>query len=626
MKISRNNYFAIAMMMLILTFMFQFTVVAKQELNEYGINEYDQSASTKHDKKTMYQVTHKVTEDREYVLFIGDEKRSSVTNVVTWWCTYSKRELIVTSSLSGYKMNQKNLPDVIVVDSGYFDGRKDLNVLKKMAQYGVDIIFANLPSVETIEKDESLRDFLGIRQIMSDQVQLTGVVLFEDFLLGDKAIYEAENEDDEERQDMNLNIPWYVTGEGTKTYMSGHMDLVQLQKAIQKDDAMMWTGMLKEDGEGRNESLPAIIWRKTVGDGYVFCVNGDYMSDISGIGILQAMMAETEEYVLYPVVNAQNLVVANYPGIANENVEEFRERYSQSQIAVFRDVIWPSLAAMAEEADSRLTCMVTPQYEYEDDREPEAEHAVYFFNMLKEEHGEAGLTTVNRSDLACGDKFRIDDEFWKESMPEYSFLSAYAKNQLQITRLARSNYIPSLRTITAYEEKKDDPVISYAQDGVTLQRATSNGIRHTYMDDFRVRCFETALGYSNIILDFECLAYPESDDDSWENYSPDMAANVCTYWKSYAAFQSTTLSESDQKIRRFLALDYKETREDNTIIVEIENFDESASFLFRCDDAEVKEVTNGTFQSVEDGVWLIEASDSRMEIQLEEEHRVFIAD
>ncbi len=64
---------------------------------------------------------------------------------------------------------------------------------------------------------------------------------------------------------------------------------------------------------------------------------------------------------------------------------------------------------------------------------------------------------------------------------------------------------------------------------------------------FKVKCMETALGYSNITPDLYSVTYPEGDDDSWEKMSKKIAkANLGTYWKAYEAFDATTLdTESD---------------------------------------------------------------------------------
>ena len=48
--VSRRNYVTIAIMFLILFFMFQFTGVMKNQLNEYGVNEYDLPSTLPHKK------------------------------------------------------------------------------------------------------------------------------------------------------------------------------------------------------------------------------------------------------------------------------------------------------------------------------------------------------------------------------------------------------------------------------------------------------------------------------------------------------------------------------------------------------------------------------------------------
>ena len=44
--VSRRNYVTIAIMFLILFFMFQFTGVMKNQLNQYGVNEYEMNDQT----------------------------------------------------------------------------------------------------------------------------------------------------------------------------------------------------------------------------------------------------------------------------------------------------------------------------------------------------------------------------------------------------------------------------------------------------------------------------------------------------------------------------------------------------------------------------------------------------
>ena len=86
-------------------------------------------------------------------------------------------------------------------------------------------------------------------------------------------------------------FPWFQLESGTKVYMKG----------IPKDKTL------------KEEAYPVVIWRNSFEKASVFAVNGNYMEDATGLGLLTGMLCEMSDYAIYPVVNAQNLVIANYP-------------------------------------------------------------------------------------------------------------------------------------------------------------------------------------------------------------------------------------------------------------------------------------------------------------------------
>lgn len=598
--ISRRNYIVISMMFLILFFMFQFSVVMKERLNDYTTNKYEAGINTVFKDTNVYDLVTAKTADelptgRDYAVYIGNAEKDSVGQVAAWWCTYTKRAFLNFSSLQECTLIKEHLPEVVIVEGTSLNLETDGEILLNMTEQGVNLIFAGLPDSDEILENKQLWGLFGIRTIMRKSVTLTGMHLFEGFLLGGEAIYEAENEEEEKRQDLNLEVPWYVTGEGTKTYLMGFL----------------------EDESIKDEELPAIIWRSSVGQARVFCINGDYLSNISGIGLLQAIMAEMHSYEIYPVINAQNLVMANYPGFANENQEEMAKRYSQSQTSLFLEVIWPDLVSVLLKTNNQLTCMITPQFEYYDENEPDVDKIKYFLRLLQEEYGEAGLSAETMSKTTLVNKMNRDESFWTEALPGYSFLSLYLTDESKIKQVIASEYLSTLRTIAVDYKKNTRPVVSYAHDNITLQRATSGGAEYTYSDDIYTKCMETALGYSNIVIDLTSVAYPESDESSWEKVSKNISANVCTYWKPFEKFAMTTLSESDQKVRRFLALDYSKSREDNVIDVKIENFEKEAWFLLRTHDESIKEINGASYEQIEKNVYLINAFSSHIEIEVE---------
>ena len=93
----------------------------------------------------------------------------------------------------------------------------DILILQEWIDKGVNIIFARMTDVSVIQKSAQLEQMLGINRIVSTNVTLNGMHLFSGFFLGGERIYEVQNKEDEKRQDLDHNIPWYVTGAGTKT-------------------------------------------------------------------------------------------------------------------------------------------------------------------------------------------------------------------------------------------------------------------------------------------------------------------------------------------------------------------------------------------------------------------------
>lgn len=594
--VSRRNFVTITIMLVILLFMFQFTGVMKEKLSHYGNNEYAESAHTELNQNDMVLVSEKSAENEGSVLYVGDSE--AVKNTVKWWCTYSKRGFQTENVLTDITSEEMALPDVVIIDGKYLNDRESVDTVSAVAKEGVSIIVSGLPDASEIEKNNRLRKLLGIRYVEQDEVTLDGIHLFGGFLLGGEAIYQAEDGEDEKNQDMQLKIPWYVTGEGTKSYMVGMLSDVPSDSGIQ----------------------PAILWRNSLENAYVFCINGDYLTENSGIGILDAMMAEASSFEIYPVINAQNLVIANYPGFATENEKEMEKVYSQPQKALFREIIWPSLVSIERKIDAKLTCMMTPQFDYGDENDPREGEAAYYLKLLKEEYGEAGLSSGNVSGIGVSEKMQKDDSFWKSEAPDYRFLSLYLGGDNEIDEALNCEALDGVRTIAVGKSQtNDEPVVSYADRNVTLQRATGDGIHHTFSDDFRQRCIQTALGYSNMVWDLLSAAYPEEEADSWEILSKEAASNICTYQKPFMVFDETTLSESDKRIRRFFALSYSTEWKDNIISLGIDGLEEEAWFLLHTGTREIEDIQGGSFSMVEDGVYLICAEDEQVKIRLNEE-------
>ena len=598
--VSRRKFFSIAIMMFVLLFMFQFSMVLRDRQNTYDVN--SNLAPKQNDGKNVWKneeldPASVGTTDRRYVLFVGDSS-SDMAEAVSRWCTYAKWDISKCSSMEKFKENDKNLPGMLILESEKYALDDNLKKIEELEQKGVIIVFGCLEDPKNIEKNQELQDFLGIYKIVSKKTELTGAKLFEGLLLGGEVIYETpEDKDERDRQDLQLNVPWYQVGSGTKTYMVGLLDQSKQKETVE------------------NEELPTLIWRNGIRNGSIFCVVGDYMKDSTALGLLDGMVAEASSYYIYPVVNAQNLSMINFPVFADENNEQMMELYSQSITGMARDIMWPSLISIVEKGGLKMSCFMQPQTNYEDGIEPTSKNLVFYLKQMKEQNAEAGLSLQYKNAESLRDKLNQDAEFFRKADSSYKYGAAYTeeKDLDTVKALMNTELMKNVSTLVC-EYTEDEPVISYCTDSVTLQSVTSDGMNYTYSDDIRMRSIQSSLGYTNVMLNMQKIFWPERKKDRWQIMQKRFSSNLLTYWKKFKDFDSTTLSESNTRTRTFLNLDFSETRTDDEIILKTS---ESGSwFILRTHGEEIEEIEGGTQKKLEDNVYLIQAQDTTVKIQV----------
>lgn len=598
--VSRRKFFSIAIMMFVLLFLFQFSMVLRDRQNTYDVN--SNLAPKQNDGKNVWKneeldPASVGTTDRRYVLFVGDSS-SDMAEAVSRWCTYAKWDISKCSSMEKFKENDKNLPGMLILESEKYALDDNLKKIEELEQKGVIIVFGCLEDPKNIEKNQELQDFLGIYKIVSKKTELTGAKLFEGLLLGGEVIYETpEDKDERDRQDLQLNVPWYQVGSGTKTYMVGLLDQSKQKETVE------------------NEELPTLIWRNGIRNGSIFCVVGDYMKDSTALGLLDGMVAEASSYYIYPVVNAQNLSMTNFPVFADENNEQMMELYSQSITGMTRDIMWPSLISIVEKGGLKMTCFMQPQTNYEDGIEPTSKDLVFYLKQMKEQNAEAGLSMQYKNAESLRDKLNQDAEFFRKADSSYKYGAAYTeeKDLDTVKALMNTELMKNVSTLVC-EYTEDEPVISYCTDSVTLQSVTSDGMNYTYSDDIRMRSIQSSLGYTNVMLNMQKIFWPERKKDRWQIMQKRFSSNLLTYWKNFTGFDSTTLSESNTRTRTFLNLDFSETRTDDEITLKTS---ESGSwFILRTHGEEIEEIEGGTQKKLEDNVYLIQAQDTTVKIQV----------
>ena len=581
----------------------QFSMVLRDSRNAYDVNSH--LTEKKADGENQWTPSDSdsnsstVTGDDISVVFVGD-KSGDMGTAVSRWCTYAKRKMISSKSVNAYKADDKNLPEMMILESEKYAEGDNLTTLETLEKKGVIIVFGCLENVKNIQDNKDLMKFLGIQTVAAEETHLTGVKLFEGLLLGGEVIYDTPKEKEEKkRQDLELDVPWYQVGSGTKTYMVGLFD-----KKTGKDV--------------ENEDLPTLIWRNGIENGSIFAVVGDYMKDSTALGLLDGMRVEASQYTIYPVVNAQNLSMVNFPVFADENNAEMMKLYSQSATGISRDIMWPSLVSIVEKSGMKMTCFIQPQADYTDDVEPEIGNLEFYLKQMKEQSAEAGISLEYQKLDKAEDKVTKDTEFFEKEGTNYRFGAAFAKEKdlKGILKDTDSGLLGDVGTLVC-DYTENQPVVSYYSDSVTLQTVTSDGMNYAYSDDIRMRSIQTALGYTNVMLDMYDIFWPQEKTDRWEVMQKRFSSNLLTYWKNFRDFDSTTLSESNARIRTFLNLAYSQSREDNTIT--LQTSEAGSWFILRTHGEEIDEIDGGSQTEIEADAYLICAEDTTVKIRLKEQ-------
>lgn len=611
--VSRRNFFSITLIMLVVVFMFQVPEIVKNRVNNYGQNEYEETADSAFSEQSVYLPSASdARKTARYVVFIGDAEDGSVGGLVKQWSLYTKRYLKSCKSVGEYVPDKDNLPEAVLVDTAYLDMDKDIYVLAGYTEMGINLIFCNLPDVTEVSKNPKLRKVLGINAVIRDKIRVEGIRMMDGFLLGGIREFILDETMEKSQQDLDLVMPWYRISGGAKMFMHGMMDDEEMEKHY-----MMSNG----DVVMKNQNLPAIIWRNKYENAMVFAVNGDYLSSNAGIGILSSMMLEMKDYDLYPVINAQNMTVLNFPDLADENEAEMMERYSRPLKAVYRDIVWPGLVSVSQQNSYKMTCMLTPQTDYDDGLKPEGETIVYYMKLFQEQGAEAGLSGRHGKKTDVSEKLDEDIKFLDKVVPDYSVLSLYQGDMTdeEMEDALKRKKFAKVRTVLA-DYDASAQLVSFQWDGIVRQSGICDGYSHTFSEDLRMMSIQTALGYSNIQVDIDLVAHPADDEDSWEKLSRKYAGNTSTYWKRFRKFQKTTLAESDMRIRRFLALDYQQEREGDVISLNISNFEKEASFILRTHGEKIERAKGAEFEEIEDGAYLVTATERKVRLELEEAH------
>lgn len=582
MELSKRDFFSIFLLMLALFFIFQFSLIMKDIGNNYYENEYVKENPIK--AADVYLST-----EAECVWIIADPD-GGVYDAASQWCTYTKVNQRQFSTIP--EPDSTDLVKAVIIDTRTVDIKGKTEALYRLAEMGRPMIFANLPEPEYIDSDEKLKKLLGITEVVQNSVHVNGIHIFDGFFLGGEIIYTAQDERERLYEDIELEVPWYDAGVGSKTYMVGLMD----------------------EHETEMYDFPKLIWRNYYEGTFVFAVNGDYCEGLMGIGFLDSMMYEVSDYYIYPVVNSNNIIIADFPYMSNENTDQLRSLYSRDAGGLQRDIIWPGIVAMATRRDFKMTCFGSARYDFDNESEVNDE-LKFYLQQLKEVGAEAGISVNYSGAASLAEKLDSDRAYYLSEGSNYKYRCLYTQKPEDGLAALVAEKEPEIRSIIC-AEREGAKALSFCGENITLMYATNKASDYSFKNALLYRSLQNALGYSNVLIDMKQVIWPESEADEWQCYFDNVYSFMTTYWTDDLGFDNTTISECDDRVRNMLALRYSCEKTDEGLSIVTENTGESW-FLLRTHNRAIIGIDHGEYKQLEEDFYLIHAYEGLTRIGLD---------
>lgn len=612
--LSKRNFGMMMTIILVILILFLSSAVLREYFNDYNENHSADSEWVKRSEETKETKDSKNSEKNWHIIYIGKQDTGYYESIQEW-CTYRKAEFEEYSETKKAlkKAEAYEKENMYLLISGSVLEKDTETVSDSLISYveaGGKIIFCSLPDYLVIAKSETLKNLLGIQQLRAKTVTLQEIWLYGGFLLGGETCYSFDELQDPDRIDMEREIPWYDISSRTKTYMVGFIKAEEQTKQ-----------------ELHNEDMPAIIWRCNTGEGSVFAVNGDYMEGKSTLGILDAMVYESQNYALYSIVNAQNLSVTGFPDLTKENEKKFAEVYGFDSKQFCQNIVWPDLVSVAQDGDWKITAYLAKKQDNVSKEDADVKSLVDYLKYFNEESAEAGISLGRMNDTDIQKSLEADKQEIEKQDITYPFSGAYirSENEEQLSKLVKDEKLKifsDVRTICkAYDEEQ--PVFSWLTDWITTQAITMNGYQYTYKDDFRLKSIQTTLGYSNVQVDLYQLIWPQEREDEWEVVSEKLASNISTYWNPFSVFEKTTITESDTRVRRFLNESVTSDRKADQISIKVENFNEDAWMMLRTHGEKIDSMKNGSWEKIEDDAYLLHLTSSQATVTLKSDTELY---
>ena len=402
---------------------------------------------------------------------------------------------------------------------------------------------------------------------------------------------------------------------------------------------------LESDGE---YAVP-LIWKREQGEGCVVFCNLGFLEKAYR-GFYSSAYSLLEDVSAYPVINASAFYIDDFPSPVPGGNSEYIERdYGMSISDFYTNVWWRDVYDLAEKYGIRYTGLVIEQYsdqvEAPFERNNNIQRYRYFGNMLLSQGGEIGFHGYNHMPL-CMVGFDYKDEY-----DSYRLWRSYDDMKASITELKEfcesvfprekfQVYVPPSNILSdegreALKETTDIKAIAsvYLPDasGISYDQefeVADDGIIETprvisgyILDDYMQIAALSELNFHYVNTHFQ---HPDDtlDEDrgaslGWEEMFGRLSDHAQWLYTSAPDIRNLTGTELAAAVQIYDEIQVKREVSEEELRLTLDGFRGEAWLMVRFNKGTPGEVTGGSLEKIQDGLYLLKAESENVSIKRE---------
>ena len=501
--------------------------------NQYEINRYA--------KEAVSQNTDVTT--NETVSVYADEPLAAVDDA----CAYMKKSYVYYDTFGAQALDAS----VVVIAKPLSPDQSEL--LLAACRSGISVIFAGMPSIASEDEDPALWNLLGLNGVGDTTDETTGLRMYDGFLLGGQITYE----------DINDRYTHYQLRVGCRVFAAG----------------------LLGDPDDPEVEIAPVLWRVGVEGGYAFVISTDLMRRHAYAGIFSAAYAQVRETTVYPVVNAQALLIDNFPFLTEENTDTLRAFYHQSCSGLFINRLLPDISATLNLYGYPMSCTFSGSLDYTTALSNRAQWSMLreYIRLIIGRQGEMGVSAFSLNEGTHTKKLLLELTLHNREAKGYT-LTVLARDNMPLSELKillrQDSRLSSIQTVVASREE-DMERYEYLTPKVVQVPSTVNLNHFDDHADLEMRGMQTLTLSCVMKGDIERVIYPTGTNDDWVNVHEEWTETLSAASAAFKDLSRVNVTEAGARARNMLNSSVAYKAEGDTTTLAISGATYPAYFLYR---------------------------------------------